>query len=71
MKGALSIGILLAFVSLSSLAGEYLTNDTGQTVYGLTVAFSEPVTLTGYGDVLVIVEPAGDASSFTFSGGQL
>jgi len=52
-------------------SGSYLTNDTGQTVYGLTVTFSEPVTITSFGDELTEVNPAGEATEFIFSGGQV
>jgi len=38
--------IVLVLVCIPVFAGSYLTNDTGQTVYGLTVTFSEPVTIT-------------------------
>jgi len=41
------------------------------TVYGLTVTFSEPVTITGFGDVLTSVEPAGKSDTFIFLGGVL
>jgi hypothetical protein len=68
MQRTLSIVVLLLVCSLPLLAGEYLMNDTGQTAYGLRVTFSEPVTITGYGDVLVAVEPAGESRIFTFSG---
>lgn len=71
MKRLLLVGVLLILFSIPVLAGEYLMNDTGQTVYGLTVAFSEPVTITGFGDVLMTVEPTGESTSFTFSGGEV
>jgi hypothetical protein len=61
----------LIFFSISSLAGEYLMNDTGETVYGLRVVFSEPVTLASFGDILTIVEPTGESAAFIFSGGEL
>ena len=67
--GLLVIGLLC--ISLSSLAGEYLMNDTGEAVTGLRVVFSEPVKLTGFGDVLNTVEPTGKATEFVFSGGEL
>jgi len=71
MKGVLLVGVLLVLFYLPTLAGEYLMNDTGLTVYGLTVSFSEPVTLTGYGDVLLTVNPTGISATFTFLGGEL
>ena len=61
----------MAATSGSSTAGGFLMNDTGQTVYGLQVAFSQPVTLTSYGDVLTSVLPAGESTAFTFSGGEV
>ena len=65
----LVVGLLV--YSLTAFAGEYLMNDTGGTVTGLRVVFSEPVSLTGFGDVLMTVEPSGEATSFVFSGGSL
>jgi hypothetical protein len=58
-------------LSLSVTAGEYLVNDTGETVTGLRVTFSELVTITGFGDTLMIVEPQGEATEFVFSRGEL
>ena len=57
--------------SLPILAGEYLMNDTGEPVFGLRVVFAEPVEITGFGDVLLSVEPSGESSKFVFSGGEL
>ena len=71
MKKVVLLAVGLLFCSVSLFAGEYLMNDTGQTVYGLQVTFSEPVTITGYGDVLMMLEPAGESTDFTFSGGEL
>ena len=62
-------GLVLCSVSL--FAGEYLMNDTGDKVYGLRVVFSEPVTLASFGDILMVVEPAGESVAFIFSGGEL
>lgn len=67
--GLLLVGFIL--ISGSSLAGEYLMNDTGEVVTGLRVVFSEPVLLTGFGDVLITVAPVGESTEFTFSGGEL
>jgi len=71
MKRVLSVGVLLVLCCLPVLAGELLTNDTGQTVYGLSVTFSEPVTITGCGDTLLTVEPKGVNRTFTFHGGEV
>ncbi|MFC2106059.1 hypothetical protein ACFLS0_04845 [Candidatus Bipolaricaulota bacterium] len=57
--------------SVPLLAGEYLMNDTRGTVFGLRVVFAEPVEITGFGDVLLSVEPPGESSEFIFSGGEL
>jgi len=72
MKNAsilLVVGLVLW--SLPIFAGDYLMNDTGETVYGLRVVFAEPVEITGFGDVLLSVEPYGEATEFVFSGGEL
>lgn len=65
------VAAVLVLVAVPVVAGTYLMNDTGQTVYGLQVTFSEAVTITGYGDVLMRVEPTGESRTFTFSGGRL
>ena len=59
MKRVLSVGVLLTLVSLSVFAGGYFMNDTGETAYGLSVEFSEPVTITGFGDVLSVIKKYG------------
>ena len=61
----------IALLFVPTLAGEYLSNDTGETVVGLRVVFSEPVVLTAFGDILTVVEPEGESTEFTFSGGEL
>ena len=71
MKRLLPIGFLLALFSAQVLAGGYFVNDTGETVYGLRVEFSEPVTVTGFGDVLPTIDPPGESTTFTFSGGAV
>ena len=68
------IGLLvvaLAIVSFSTFAGEYFTNDTGHPVYGLHVAFSEPVKITAFGDSFTSVTPYGESNEFTFSGAKI
>ena len=62
-----SFGVL--FFSLCVLAGEYVMNEDA--ARGLRVVFSEPVFITGFGDVLANVTPEGEASEFTFYGGEL
>jgi hypothetical protein len=71
MNRVIVLVVGLALCSIPVLAGEYLMNDTGQTVYGLRVTFSEPVTISGYGDALTTVDRTGEATDFTFSGGEL
>jgi hypothetical protein len=56
---------------MSSFAGEYLMNDTEETIYGLRIVFSEPVEITGFGDALMAVEPVGESTEFVFFGGEL
>ncbi len=70
-KVSLLLFIGLLCISLSSLAGEYLMNDTGEAVTGLRVVFSKPVLLTEFGDVLITVAPVGESTEFIFSGGEL
>jgi len=65
----LAVGFLM--ISLTAVAGEFLMNETGQTASGLRVMFSEPVTITGFGDILMSVNPAGEADEFLFSGGAV
>jgi hypothetical protein len=69
-KGLLAV-VALVLVYVPVFAGTYLMNDTGQTVYGLRVTFSEPVKITAFGDVLTHVDPTGRATQFTFSGGEV
>lgn len=71
MRKALVLVPIVVVCSVAAFCGEYLMNDTGETVTGLRVVFSEPVTITGYGDVLMIVEPEGEATEFIFSGGEV
>ena len=71
MKRILAVGALVVLTSIPALAGSYLTNDTGETIYGLRVVFSEPVTITSFGDVLSMVEPRDMSSEFIFLGGAL
>jgi len=59
----------VVLLSVSLLAGEYLVNE--EVAYGLRVTFTEPVTLTQFGDVLTEVDPMGESTQFLFSGAQL
>jgi len=63
--------VLVLILSSSAFAGDYLMNDTDDVITGLRVVFSEPVTITGYGDVLIAVEPQGESTEFVFSGGEV
>ena len=65
--GTLLVGV--AFFSFCMLAGEVLTNDTGEDATGLRVSFSTPVLITAFGDILVSVDPQMLAFEFVFSGG--
>jgi len=69
MRRALLLAIGLVLCSMPTLAGEYLMNE--EVAYGLRVTFSEPVTLTYFGDVLMQVSPEGEAAEFLFSGAEL
>jgi hypothetical protein len=71
MKKTALLVIGLVLLSIPSLAGEYLVNDTGEMVYRLRVVFSEPVELTGFGNILVTVQPLGESAEFAFSGCEL
>lgn len=71
MRKMLLLAVGLAACTWSVLGGEYLRNDSGGVVTGLRVVFSEPVRLTGFGDVLTLVTPRGESESFSFSGGLL
>jgi len=60
----------VVLLSVSLLAGEYLVNE--EVAYGLRVTFTEPVTLTYFGDVLLEVSPPeGESDEFLFSGAEL
>jgi hypothetical protein len=61
----------LLCVSLSSLAGEVVTNDTGEEATGLRIVFSTPVQITAFGDTLMEVDQTGTADEFVFSGGTV
>ena len=71
MKTLVLLAVGLMLCSTPVFAGEYLMNDTGETVTGLRVVFSEPVSITGFGDVLLSVDPQGESIEFIFSGGEL
>jgi hypothetical protein len=70
-KVSLLLVIELLCISLSSLAGEVITNDTGGDATGLRVTFSEPVQITAFGDTLMAVDQTGPADEFVFSGGTV
>ena len=69
MRAVWPLLAVLGFLSLSLFAGEYLMNE--ETAYGLRVTFTEPVTLTHFGDVLMTVSPEGESTEFVFSGAEL
>ncbi|MBS3788955.1 hypothetical protein KGY79_12275 [Candidatus Bipolaricaulota bacterium] len=71
-KMIVSTALFLSVLSTgSAFAGVYLVNDTGETIYGLRVKFSEPVSITEFGDVLATVEPTGKSAEFLFYGKAL
>jgi len=69
MKRFASVSVALVFLTLPVAAGEYLMNE--EVAYGLRVTFSEPVTVTHFGDVLMTMMPQGEASEFMFYGAEL
>jgi len=71
MRARLTLALMLMWVcSAYCLAGEYLVNE--EVAYGLRVTFTEPVTLTYFGDVLLEVSPPeGESGQFLFSGAEL
>lgn len=70
-KVGLLLFIGLLCISLSSFAGEVITNDTGDDAIGLRVVFSEAVQITAFGDTLMEVDQTGPADEFVFSGGTV
>jgi len=66
---AASIVVAVILCSFAVIAGEHLINE--ELAMGLRVVFSEPVTLTGFGDVFTSVTPEGEATEFVFYGGDL
>lgn len=72
MRKVLLLAVVgLLCISLSSLAGEVITNDTGGEATGLRVVFSMPVQITVFGDILMYVDQEGRAQEFMFSGGTV
>lgn len=71
MKEIALLAVGLIVCSLPVFAGEHLINDTEGTVYGLHVVFSEAVSLVGFGDSLLSVQPTRASTEFTFSGSAL
>jgi hypothetical protein len=71
MKKLIPLVITLLCVSVSVLAGEVITNDTGEDVTGLRVVFSTPVLITTFGDILTNVDKEGLSYEFVFSSGTV
>ncbi len=71
MRRAWVLFSLVAVLPITGICGEYLMNATGETVVGLRVVFSELVSITDFGDILMTVEPQGESIEFVFSGGEL
>ena len=58
-KVALLAVVGLLCISLSSLAGEVVTNDTGAEASGSRVVFSTPGQVTSFGEILTNVDKEG------------
>jgi arabinogalactan endo-1,4-beta-galactosidase len=71
MKKLILLVVGLLCVSVTVLAGEVITNDTGEDVTGLRVVFSTPVLITTFGDILTNVDEEGLSYEFVFSGGTV
>lgn len=71
MKRASLLFIGLICFSVVVFAGEVITNDTGEEATGLRVAFSSPVLITAFGDILTSVDPQMLSFEFVFSGGTV
>ena len=65
----LVVGLLC--LSVVVLAGEVITNDTGEDTTSLRVMFSTPVLITAFGDILTSVDPQMLSFEFVFSGGTV
>jgi len=61
--------VLVLMLAPSAFAGEYLMNE--EKALGLRVVFSEPVTITAFGDVFTTVKPEMESREFVFYGGEL
>lgn len=71
MKKVALLVVGLLCVSVAALAGEVITNDTGEDATLLRVVFSTPVLITAFGDVLINVDQEGLSYEFVFSGGTV
>ena len=69
MRRLTLLAVALILCSAPSLAGEFLINEG--IAYGVRVTFSEPVTITRFGDVLPLVYPDGETTEFLFYGATL
>jgi len=69
MRKALLLVVCLAAWASPVIGGEFLLNE--ETARALRIIFSEPVTITGFGDVFTVVEPASESKEFVFSGAKL
>jgi len=63
--------VVVLTLPISAFAGTHVMNDTEGPVTGLRINFSQPVTIAGYGDVLMSVEPQGESTEFLFTGGEV
>lgn len=69
MKRVYLLLVGLLCLSVSVIAGEVITNDSGEDATGLRVSFSTPVLITAFGDILTTVDPQMLSFEFVFSGG--
>ena len=69
VSGAVAF-LIVAVCALPAFAGTVYTNDSGITAKAFRIVFSEPVTITSFGDTFATQEPEGEADKFVFSGGE-
>jgi len=65
--------LFLSFMMAAFIAqaGAIYTNDTGMVVYGIRIEFEAPVRVTSHSPAFPRQDPEGEASEFTFSGGEV
>ncbi len=68
--GMLIVGLVL-ISCISMAASKTFINETGNTVYGITITFSKKVAITRHDNIFPTQGPSGQSEKFTFSGGKL